>query len=153
MRSSAKRGEFTGKHMLAIMVVGFGIVVAVNLTMASFAIGGFQGTVVENSYVASQRFNRWIAQAEADRALGWSAQAQRDRAGFVTVATAGVPDKAALTAELRRPIGPRERASLAFEPLGEGTYRSTEPVLPGRWTMRLTMTADGDDWTGESALR
>ena len=46
--------KFTGKHMATILVLGFGVVVAVNFTMASLATNGFSGVVVENSYVASQ---------------------------------------------------------------------------------------------------
>ncbi|MEO1221410.1 MAG: FixH family protein [Pseudomonadota bacterium] len=38
--SNAKRKPFTGKHMAAILVAGFGVVVAVNFTMASYAVGG-----------------------------------------------------------------------------------------------------------------
>ena len=30
-------GEFTGRHMLVIMLAFFGVIIAVNLTMASFA--------------------------------------------------------------------------------------------------------------------
>ena len=34
---------FTGKHMAAILVGGFAIVIAVNFYMASLAVGGFGG--------------------------------------------------------------------------------------------------------------
>ena len=36
---------FTGKHMAAILVGGFAIVIAVNFYMASLAVGGFGGVV------------------------------------------------------------------------------------------------------------
>ncbi len=42
-------GTFTGKHMAATMVGGFGIVIAVNFYMASLATSGFGGVVVENA--------------------------------------------------------------------------------------------------------
>ena len=153
MSTTGTKGPFTGKHMLMVMVGGFGIVIAVNFYMASLAVGGFHGIVVENSYVASQKFNDWIDEAEADKALGWDATVERGADGFVTVTTAGVPEGASLTAELRRPLGEREYASLGFAPNGDGTYRSTIPVEPGRWTMRLTIKAAGSDWTGESEIR
>ncbi len=60
MASKQAKGSFTGKHMLGVMIAGFGIVAAVNFYMASLAVGGFHGIVVENSYVASQKFNDWI---------------------------------------------------------------------------------------------
>lgn len=145
-------GQFTGKHMAAVLVVGFGIVVAVNFTMASLAVGGFHGVLVENSYVASQNFNGWLEEARAERALGWEADASRDDAGYVTLATNAVPEGARITAQLRRPLGLHEFADLEFAPAGEGRYRSTAPVAAGRWTMRLHIHADGRDWAEESEL-
>lgn len=67
---TATTNPFTGKRMTAIFVAGFGIVIAVNLTMAMMAVGSFHGTVVDNSYVASQHYNGWLKQAAASKALG-----------------------------------------------------------------------------------
>ena len=66
-------GEFTGRHMLVIMLAFFGVIIAVNLTMASFANSSWSGLVVKNSYVASQEFNEKAAAGRAQAALGWSA--------------------------------------------------------------------------------
>ena len=63
--------EFTGWHMLAIMVAFFSVVIAVNLTMAFFARSSWTGFVVENTYVASQQFNEKAAEGRAQAALGW----------------------------------------------------------------------------------
>ncbi|MDJ0642451.1 MAG: FixH family protein [Erythrobacter sp.] len=153
MASRPAKGTFTGKHMLGVMVVGFGIVAAVNFFMASLAVGGFHGIVVENSYVASQKFNDWIDEAKADRALGWEARASRAENGHVVLTTTGVPNGATAKAELRRPIGTQEYASLTFTHQADGSYLSTEPVSEGRWTMRLSISANGQDWIGESELR
>jgi nitrogen fixation protein FixH len=64
-----------------------------------------------------------------------------------------VPADATLSAKLRRPLGEHEFADLAFAPQADGTYRSLAAVGPGRWTMRLTITAAGEDWAGESEIR
>ncbi|MHA7819380.1 MAG: FixH family protein [Erythrobacter sp.] len=146
------RKPFTGKHMAAVLVGGFTIVICVNFYMASRAVGGFHGTVVDNSYVASQQFNEWLEEAEAAKALGWEARASRDDAGYVIVDTDAVPQGAQLSAELRRPIGTREYADLAFAALGDGRFRSTESVAVGRWTMRLLIEADGRQWAQETEL-
>lgn len=147
------RGEFTGRHMLAVFVAGFSIVIAVNLFMAYRAVGGFHGVVVENSYVASQNFNTWLDKAEKSRALGWDVRPERRRAdGRVVLDTAGVPAGAAITAELRRPLGAHEFTSLTFAPDGEGRWLSNEAVAEGRWTMRIAIAAPGQDWAGESEL-
>ena len=151
--SAQPKRPFTGKHMLITMVTGFGIVAAVNFYMASLAVGGFHGTVVDNSYVASQKFNDWIEEAEAMEALGWSAEAARDDSGHLVLTTEGVPAGAAISAELRRPIGEREFASLTFAPLGDGRYRSLEALDEGRWTMRLAIEAEGQTWAQESVIK
>lgn len=147
------RKAFTGKHMALTMVAGFGIVAAVNFYMASLAVGGFHGIVVENSYVASQKFNTWKDEADRMAALGWEASAARSADGYVTIATQGVPEGAVVTAQMRRPLGDQEFAQLTFSPLGDGRFRSLEPVTDGRWTVRLEVTAAGERWATESALK
>ena len=59
------------------MVAFFGVVIAVNLLMAHYAVSTFSGTVVDNSYVASQEFNGWLGAARAQRALGWTVEVRR----------------------------------------------------------------------------
>lgn len=144
---------FTGKHMAAILVAGFGVVMCVNFYMASLAVGGFHGTVVDNSYVASQHFNDWLEEAEEAKALGWKAEGARDKAGHLVISTKAVPPAAVLKAELRRPIGEQEYADLTFTPLGEGRYRSNQAIADGRWTMRLFIAAGGRKWAEESEIR
>ncbi|RWK14298.1 FixH family protein, partial [Mesorhizobium sp.] len=55
--NAEKPRVFTGRHMLAIILAFFGVVIAVNLTMATLANTSWTGLVVENTYVASQQFN------------------------------------------------------------------------------------------------
>jgi nitrogen fixation protein FixH len=64
--------EFTGWHMLGLMVGGFGIIIAVNLTLAWNAIATFPGVETRNSYVVSQQFE---ADRAAQNALRWDVQA------------------------------------------------------------------------------
>ena len=153
MSKPATKGQFTGKHMALVMVGGFGIVAAVNFYMASLAVGGFHGIVVDNSYVASQKFNSWLDEARKDDALGWSAQLSRDTNGHVVIATENVPAAATVTAELRRPIGTKEFASLSFERGEDGSLRSTEPVNSGRWLARVTIASGDLRWDSESEFR
>ena len=144
--------EFTGRDMTKVLVIGFGIVAAVNFLMANLATSGFGGVVVENSYVASQKFNGWLEEAERSRALGWQADVIRDEAGYLLVMTQGVPAEASVTADLRRPIGDRETASVVFAAGNDGLYRSLEPIGAGRWTMRLAIASGQDHWAEEVPL-
>ena len=114
---SSRSNAFTGKRMAAVLVGGFAIVIAVNLLMASIAVGSFHGTVVDNSYVASQNYNGWLKQAAASRALGWQAVPHRREDGRVVLETLAVPADAAITATAERPLGEREAASLTFAPV------------------------------------
>jgi nitrogen fixation protein FixH len=152
MRQPSPAKPFTGRHMAFIMVTGFGIVMAVNFTMAAFAIGGFQGVVVENSYVASQQFNGWLEDAEKSRALGWQVNPARASDGHVELTVTGVPDGAVFSAALRRPLGDKAFADLTFRPTGDSTWRSDQPITPGRWLIRLAAEVDGKTWAEESEI-
>jgi nitrogen fixation protein FixH len=70
--TTRKPREFTGRHMLAIILAFFGVVIAVNLTMATLANTSWTGLVVENTYVASQQFNKKAEEGRAQAALGWT---------------------------------------------------------------------------------
>ncbi len=59
---------FTGRKFLMIMIAFFGVVITVNLVLATQAVRTFPGTEVDNSYVASQNFDRERA---AQIGLGW----------------------------------------------------------------------------------
>ena len=143
------RREFTGRDMAKILVAGFGVVIAVNFTMAALASRSFSGTVVDNSYIASQKFNGWLEDARRAEELGWSAEVQRDASGFITVATDGVPQAANVTAELRRPIGGRETVTLDFASATSDTYRSVRPIDGGRWKVRLAIQSGDERWSRE----
>lgn len=144
---------FTGKHMAAVLVGGFGVVIAVNLVMASFAAGSFHGTVVDNSYVASQKYNGWLAQAAASEALGWQADVRRRADGRVVITTRAVPEGATLSATAERPLGAREETDLTFTTFGEGVWVSDQPLASGRWQVRTAIRAGGKAWAGESEIR
>ncbi|WP_333713398.1 FixH family protein [Yoonia sp.] len=60
--------EFTGWHMLALMLGMFGIIIAVNLWFAYNAIATFPGVEDRNAYVASQKFE---VERQAQDALHW----------------------------------------------------------------------------------
>lgn len=69
--SSTSPKEFTGRHMLGIMIAFFSVIIAVNLLMATLANTSWTGLVVKNTYVASQEFNRKAQEGRAQAELGW----------------------------------------------------------------------------------
>jgi nitrogen fixation protein FixH len=143
---------FTGRHMTVILIAFFGIVVAVNFTMARLAIGTFGGTVVDNSYVASQKFNGWLAEARAQRGLGWTATAalDADRHVILTVDQAG---SAHASGTARHPLGRATDIPVTFVPTGEDQLRSTAALPPGRWRLHVSVSRGGRDLRLIEAVR
>lgn len=148
------KGEFTGKHMAVIIVSGFAIIIAINLFMATLAVRGFGGVVVQNSYVASQEFNGWLEAAERQEELGWTAKMSRSDNHHLVVKTTSVPDGSSVTAVARRPLGKPETTRLRFIEATPGNHVSLEPLKAGRWIVRLTITSpDRLTWSMEEHLQ
>ncbi len=141
--------EFTGRHMLAIMLCFFGVIIAVNVTMAVFARTSWTGFVVRNSYVASQEFNDKVAAARAQQALGWSATLDvSDRVASLTLDDReGNPvaiDKATL--DLQSPAGDRTDRTVEFARVGSALMAPLD-IADGLWVIAMRIrTADGQDW-------
>ena len=152
MADKSQHREFTGRHMLLVMVAGFGIVMAVNFLMAGLATSGFGGVIVANSYVASQKYNLWLAEAERERALGWSAEIRRGDDGRLLVETQDAPPEAHVSAALRRPLGEPDPLTITLEPKGDATYASAAALPPGRWIVRLQIDHAGQSWRMEREL-
>lgn len=137
---------FTGRMFLGIMVAFFGVVVAVNITMARLASGTFSGTVVDNSYVASQKYNGWLAQARAQDELGWDTPVSLDGARRVVIAVPSQNRGAAFaaTGTAHHPLGRAADVALAFVADGKGRLVSTTPLPAGRWQLRLDIRSGRD---------
>lgn len=144
----------TGRRVSLWFFAFFGVVVAVNLVMARLALGTFGGVVVDNSYVASQQFNRWLDAEAAQRRLGWSATAGRNADGRVVVTFRGTGDATPeLSGDARHPLGRQPDRRLAFAPAGPGRFVSREILPAGRWRLRLAARANKANWRSEFDLR
>lgn len=134
--------EFTGRHMLFVMIGMFGTIIAVNLVMARYAVQTFGGTVVDNSYVANQDYNRWLAQARAQKALGWKVAAHRLPDERIEVTA--TPEIGVLTGIAQHPLGRAPDQKLRFRQTGTARWTSANPLPAGRWRLRLTLTSGGE---------
>ncbi|MEL6837951.1 MAG: FixH family protein [Pseudomonadota bacterium] len=132
--------EFTGWHMLALMVGGFGIIITVNLTLAYNAVATFPGLEARNSYAVSQEFQ---AKRAAQNALRWDVDASLV-GGILTVAIKdkdGNPVRAEVT---RATFG---RATHTGEDsVPDFTWNGTALTAPvaagdGYWNLRLELVA------------
>lgn len=146
------RKPFTGRHMAAVLVLAFSVIVGINIAMATLASSTFGGVVVENSYVASQNFNRWLDEAEKEKALGWQVAAARRDDGRIAATLTGVPRYADVVAEARHPLGRMPDVRLTFVRDASGAYISDRPLAPGRWTLRFQIESEGTKWRGEQPV-
>ena len=151
--SASTKGQLTGRKVTAIFVAFFGVVMTVNFTMAHFASSTFGGVVVENSYVASQHYNKWLGAAATQDKLGWSATAARLPDDHVGLRFAGAPDGLTVTAVARHPLGHAPDLALVFVRQADGAYVSTKAVTPGRWMLRIAAQQDANTWREEQELR
>lgn len=137
---------FTGRRMAVIIVAFFGVVVSVNLTMATFATSTFGGKVVDNSYVATQRFNGWLEQARFQERLGWSETVRLagDRHVEIDLTLRDAPiEGASIGASARHPVGREDDVALNFREIAPGRYRSEQALPDGRWRLHIAISAQG----------
>ena len=129
--------ELTGRHVLAITVGAFSVIIAVNVLLAYKAVSTFPGLEVDNSYVASQGFN---ARKAAQEALGWQMKpgyeggqlmlAFHDRNG-VAMAVTDLQVLVGRTTEASDDVWP------SFAAAGDA-YVADVPLAQGKWMVKVT---------------
>ncbi len=139
--------ELNGWHVLAMFVGGFGIIIGVNVFMATKAVSTFSGMEVSSSYADSQTFD---VRREAQEALGWNASvAVEDNTLILTLVDEnGRPVyPAELNALLTRPTHRLEDQDLVLTRGPNGTLTAPVEISDGRWRLRMTGVArDGTDY-------
>ncbi|WP_346433403.1 FixH family protein [Oricola sp.] len=143
--------QFTGWHMLGVLVLFFGTIIGVNLTMAYFATSSWTGLVVKNSYVESQRFNTVTAEKRRQAELGWSADLTHEKGVFAVDLT----DKdgnyirdAIVLAKIGHPVQERDDQTVTLNAERGGRYAADVDLRPGLWDVDLTVTGPkGEIWT------
>lgn len=134
--------ELKGKHVAAMFISGFGIIIAVNLTLAWNAVQTFPGLEVKNSYVASQSFD---ADRAAQLALDWDASAHLHESQLVLEIS---KDGVAVEPKIISAIFSRA-TSVSMDQTPDFTFDGTAFSAPveaglGNWNLRLVaQSADG----------
>jgi nitrogen fixation protein FixH len=133
----------TGRAVLAISLGAFAVVLGANIALVWFALGTFSGVAVDNSYVASQTFDR---DREAQEALGWSLTLEpAPNALRLELRDAGgAPVRpAAIALVVGRPASARTDREVTLEPTPSG-YAGAVALEPGAWlAMVEAVAADG----------
>jgi nitrogen fixation protein FixH len=133
--------ELKGWHVLVMMLVFFGVTIAVNVAFTIYAIDTFSGEDVSKPYLKGLAYNRTLETRATQAALGWRAtvDAVRDDGGAeisAHIEDRGGKPKNALSVEavLRRPTDASLDRAVALEPVGGGDYKALLPDLaPGVW--------------------
>ncbi len=147
MTARISQSRFTGYHMAVIMVSFFGVVIAVNLTMAWFAVSSWSGLVAEDTYVASQQFNSRAAAMRAMAATGIHGEVTlapqlisytlKQRDGSPAIADS-------VTAHFKRPVGDHQDFQVELLKASEGNFTLAHVVPVGDWIVEVTSTRNNE---------
>lgn len=136
--------EFTGWHMLAIMVAFFGVIIIVNIIMATSAIRSWSGLVVQNSYVASQEFNEKSITGKAHAALNWREHLTYEN-GVVSYRLTDMNGETVkvtgATAVFRRPVNEKEDQTLNMLPSNNNILTAEADLKDGNWVVEVNTYA------------
>jgi nitrogen fixation protein FixH len=142
-RKALRTGEFTGRHMLVIIIAFFGVVVAVNVTMASLASRSWSGLVVKNSYVASQQFNGVVEEARRQAALGWTSRMTyaEGKFGYRLLDGSGKPvTLRGVSVDFRRQVTEGEDKAVRLSPAVHG-FSGPVQLGDGVWLVQIVADA------------
>ena len=141
----------TGKHVLAMLLVFFGIIIAVSIVFTTLAVQSFRGEDIKQSYRQGVEYNETLADRAAQSDLGWRAAVNvtgdiDDRRLIVKVA--GADDQGlnnlTITGRLRHPADQTLDRPLEFAVGPDGLARADISGLYGQWTVQAqARNADG----------
>ena len=134
--------EFTGRKVFFFTAACFGVVIAVNVVMATKAVSTFPGLEVANSYVASQSF-------DADRAaqidLGWTLvpdfDPQTQQLSLSFTDADGMPSEITkLSVLVGRSTAAQDDLRPEFQRVA-GVYVAKAALAQGKWMMQVEAIA------------
>ena len=151
-RSPVSPKPLTGRMVLFVLVVFFGVVFGVNGLLMKLAIQTLPGTEVDSAYSASLAYEKEITAARDQDARAWKVDARVQRAadGGATVQVEARDNKgmpmAGLTFQGRfeRPTDRRADQPVGLTDVGGGVYRGSAALIaPGQWDLVLEGDAAG----------
>jgi len=134
------QGPMTGRKVLMIALAFFGVIIAVNVTMAYNAIKTFPGLEVQNSYVASQTFD---ADRAAQERLGWLVEPSYEK-GVLSLVIRDAQGLPAHVKEIHAIVGRTTMAAEDKTPefaYNGGIFSAPLDLAPGAWLIHLDATA------------
>jgi len=142
-----------GRHVLAGLMVFFGVMLAANSALVYYALDTFSGGDRPDPYRSGLNYNETIAAAERQAALGWQAETAYDATAhrltmrFVDKAETPVTGLR-LAATMARPATNREDRTLDITEISQGVYVTDVALDPGNWVLTVeSLEHEGGDPT------
>ena len=139
--------QIRGRHVLAMILGFFGVIVLVNGVFVTLALDTFGGSSTDLAYLKGLRYNETLAAAEAQKQLGWQVAVdhQTTAEGRLAINATyrdrydqAVPNLRVI-AELYRPTHDDVDQSSELAAAGHGQFTGEIPLpLRGQWQLRLT---------------
>lgn len=141
--------QFTGKHMVICMLAFFGVIIAVNMYMATLASKSWTGLIVKNSYVASQKYNGELQKAAEQNSRGWKSSVSY-AAGTLVLTLRDENDKVLIFdnvgVEIGRPAFEQKDQNLQFMPLSTGSNKIAIHLEKGIWALKIKGQVAGKEY-------
>lgn len=146
--------KLTGRHVFLILLAFFGLIIAVNVTMATLAAGTWPGLVVANSYVESQRFNTRVAEAREQLALGYALEFEQAN-DELSLALRGADGNGVRilggTVRIGRPVTRTEDRLIDVPAAPSGVVSMPDVLGPGLWIADIALQLEnGRIWRDET---
>jgi nitrogen fixation protein FixH len=148
MNGPKRPRQITGRTVLIALLAFFAVVATVNAIFIVSALRTHPGLSEDNAYQAGLAYNRVLADAEAQRALGWRLTLDETTDGRLAFRLGDRHDDAviveAATAQLRRPG--RQAADRVIALVGDGPGLWHAPVAdltPGNWDVHVEFMRAG----------
>ena len=132
------------------------VVFAVNGYFVYAAVDTFPGVAGTDGFDLSNGYDKVLATAEKQAALGWQVEAGLDAADHPVLRLtnkAGVPLQGVVVdAHAERPLGPVEATILSFHPLDAARYQADATLASGQWDVMMTVTSGESRYTSTRRL-
>lgn len=154
-RPTERFGKLTGRHVLIIMILSFGVIFAVNGFFIYEALSTFDGIEADDAYQRGRAYNKDLAAMEAQKALGWKAELSQpvSAAGGITHLAARFTDKTGapltglkVSATFFRPVMVGADQTAIMRETAPGRYEADFKLgYDGNWIVRLAALGTGNE--------
>jgi nitrogen fixation protein FixH len=140
--------KLTGRHVLAMIIGAFLVVIVVNAVFVTYALKTWSGLSVEQPYDRGIKYNQVLEVDRAELALGWKVTGRYDGRRIVVELhdrDGKAVNGAKVVASLERPTSEGYDKDLPLSAEGDGRYGTDARVsLPGQWDLRVVAERGAD---------